>query len=119
VQIRVWLRKSSRRIHATKALYPALSLCDLIFSGVFRRHPRVTLAIVEFELAWAPPALDDGLRLPRAPRRGALPVQGLALAKGVDGMLPSDFFRRNVVSSFQEDAIGIRLRDVIGPDKMM
>jgi hypothetical protein len=25
--------------------------------------------------------------------------------------LPSDFFRRNVVLSFQEDAIGIRLRD--------
>ena len=33
--------------------------------------------------------------------------------------LPSDFFRRNVVLSFQEDAIGIRLRDVIGPDNMM
>jgi hypothetical protein len=34
-------------------------------------------------------------------------------------MLQSDFFRRNVVLSFQEDAIGIRLRDVIGPDNMM
>ena len=34
-------------------------------------------------------------------------------------MLPSDFFDRNVVLSFQEDAIGIRLRDVIGPDNMM
>jgi hypothetical protein len=34
-------------------------------------------------------------------------------------MLPSDFFRRNVVLSFQEDAIGIRLPDVIGPDNMM
>jgi hypothetical protein len=32
-------------------------------------------------------------------------------------MLPSDF-RRNVVLSFREDAIGIRLRDVIGPDNM-
>jgi hypothetical protein len=30
-------------------------------------------------------------------------------------MLPSDFFRRDVVLSFQQDAIGIRLRDVIGP----
>jgi len=26
-------------------------MCDLIFSGVFERHPRLTLAIVEFELA--------------------------------------------------------------------
>jgi predicted TIM-barrel fold metal-dependent hydrolase len=34
-------------------------------------------------------------------------------------MRPSDFFRRNVVVSFQEDAIGIRLRDVIGVDNMM
>jgi hypothetical protein len=30
-----------------------LSLCDLIFSGVFERHPRLRVAIVEFELAWA------------------------------------------------------------------
>jgi hypothetical protein len=67
----------------------------------------------------APPALDDGLHLPRAPRRGDLPVQGPALAKAGDGMLPSDFFHRNVVLSFQEDAIGIRLRDVIGPDNMI
>ena len=34
-------------------------------------------------------------------------------------MLPSDFFRGNVVLSFQEDAIGIRLCDVIGVDNMM
>jgi hypothetical protein len=33
-------------------------------------------------------------------------------------MLPSDFCHRSVVLSFQEDAIGIRLRDVIGPDNM-
>jgi hypothetical protein len=31
------LRDASSR--ATKAFYPALSLCDLIFSGVFERHP--------------------------------------------------------------------------------
>jgi hypothetical protein len=34
-------------------------------------------------------------------------------------MRPSDFFHGNVVLSFQEDAIGIRLRDVIGVDNMM
>ena len=34
-------------------------------------------------------------------------------------MLPSGFFRRNVVLSFQEDAISMRLRDVIGFDNMM
>ena len=42
-------------------------------------------------------------------------------------MLPSDFFRRNpgsgsgagFVLSLPEDAIGIRRRDVIGPDNMI
>jgi uncharacterized protein len=34
------LRDASSR--ATKAFYPALSLCDLIFSGVFERHSRLT-----------------------------------------------------------------------------
>jgi len=45
--------------------------------------------------------------------------QGEAIYRFKDGMRPSDFFHRNVVLSFQEDAIGIRLRDVIGVDNMM
>ncbi len=118
------LRDASSR--ATKAFYPALSLCDLIFSGVFERHPRLTLAIVEFELAWVPHVLSTMdytyrerhgeaiYRFKSLPsrRRGACPREG------GDGILPSDFFRRNIVLSFQEDAIGIRLRDVIGVDNI-
>jgi len=119
------LRDASSR--ATKAFYPALSMCDLIFSGVFERHPRLTLAIVEFELSWAPHLLftmdytyrerhgEAIYRFKSLPsrRRGACPREG------GDGILPSDFFRRNIVLSFQEDAIGIRLRDAIGVDNMM
>src|ERR1700732_5025429 len=58
-------------------------------------------------------------RLGRGAAASDLPVQEPALAKAGEGMLPSDFFRRNVVLSFQEDAVGIRLRVVIGPDTMM
>src|SRR5262245_59753408 len=50
------LRDASSRV--TKAFYPALSMCDMIFSGVFERHPRLTLAIVEFELSWVPHVLS-------------------------------------------------------------
>ena len=50
------LRDANSR--ATKAFYPALSMCDLIFSGAFERHSRLTLSIVEFELAWAPHLLS-------------------------------------------------------------
>ena len=33
--------------------------------------------------------------------------------------LPSDYFHRNVFLGFQEDALGIRLRDIIGVDSLM
>ena len=104
------LRDASSR--ATKAFYPALSMCDMIFSGVFERHPRLTLAIVEFELSWAPNVLTS-MDYTYRERHGE------AIYRFRDGMLPSDFFHRNVVLSFQEDAIGVRLRDVIGVDNMM
>jgi predicted TIM-barrel fold metal-dependent hydrolase len=104
------LRDASSR--ATKAFYPALSMCDMIFSGVFERHPRLTLAIVEFELSWAPHVLDAMDYTYRERHEEAL-------YRFKDNMRPSDFFHRNVVLSFQEDAIGIRLRDVIGVDNMM
>jgi hypothetical protein len=39
--------------------------------------------------------------------------------RGTAWSRPSDFFHRNVVLSFQEDAIGIRLREAIGVDSMM
>jgi hypothetical protein len=87
-----------------KPFYPALSMCDLICSGDFERHPRLTLAIVEFELAWAshlPSSMDFTSREDPARR-----FTGIK-----EGMVPSDIFRRNVVLSFQEDAISIRLRD--------
>ena len=50
------IRDASRR--ATKVFLPALSLCDLIFSGVFERYPDLKVAIVEFELAWVPHLLS-------------------------------------------------------------
>src|SRR3989454_5201146 len=104
------LRDASSR--ATKAFYPALSMCDMIFSGVFERYPRLTLAIVEFELSWALHLLDTMDYTYRERHEEAI-------YRFRDGMRPSDFFHRNVVLSFQEDAVGIRLRDVIGVDNMM
>ncbi len=101
---------ASRR--ATKVFLPAISMCDMIFSGVFERHPDLRLAIVEFELAWAPYVLVNMDYTYRERNEEAL-----YRFKG--DTLPSDFFARNVYLSFQEDAVGIRLRDRIGVDCMM
>jgi predicted TIM-barrel fold metal-dependent hydrolase len=97
---------------STKAFYPAISMCDMIFSGVFERHPGLRVAIVEFELAWAPHVLSSMDYTYRERHEEAL-------YRFKDGMRPSDFFHRNVFLSFQEDAIGIRLRDAIGVDNLM
>jgi predicted TIM-barrel fold metal-dependent hydrolase len=104
------LRDASSR--ATKAFYPATSMCDMIFSGVFERYPSLKLVIVEFELAWAPHLLSTMDYTYRERHEEAF-------YRFKDGLLPSDCFRRNVSLSFQEDAIGIRLRDTIGVDNMM
>src|SRR6185503_13719410 len=70
------------------------------------------LAIVEFELSWAPnilAAMDYTYRERHEE----------AFHRFKDGATPSEVFHRHVVLSFQEDAVGIRLRDVIGVDNMM
>ena len=101
---------ASRR--ATKVFLPAISVCDMIFSGVFERHLGLRLAIVEFELSWVPYVLTQMDYTYRERNEEAL-----YRFKG--DTLPSDFFARNVYLSFQEDEIGVRLRDVIGVDGMM
>lgn len=101
---------ASRR--ATKVFLPALSMCDMIFAGVFERHPNFKLAIVEFEVSWVPYVLTNMDYTYRERNEEAL-----YRFKG--DTMPSDFFRRNVYISFQEDDIGIRLRDQIGIDCLM
>ena len=59
-------------------------MCDLIFSGVFKRHPSLTLAIVEFELAWGPHLIST-MDCTYRERHGE------AIYRFKDGTLPSDF----------------------------
>lgn len=104
------LRDASRR--ANKVFWPSTSLCDMIFSGVFERYPKLQVAIVEFELAWAPHLLGTmDYTYQERHEEASYRFKGDAL--------PSDFFHSNVYLSFQEDAVGIRLRDVIGVDSLM
>ena len=104
------VRVASNR--ANKVFLPSTSLCDMIFAGVFDRYPKLKVAIVEFELAWAAHLLGtmDYTYIER---------QKEASYRFRNDMMPSDFFRQNVYLSFQEDQIGIRLRDVIGVDSLM
>ena len=75
---------------ATKVFYPATSMCDMIFSGVFERYPKFRLAIVEFELSWVPYLLDsmDYTYVER---------QEEAFYRFRGDVRPSDFFRKQCV----------------------
>ena len=101
------IRDASRR--ATKAFLPATSLCDMLFSGVFERYPDLKVGVVEFELSWVPYLLNTMDYTYRERHEEAT-------YRFKDGLLPSDLFHR---LSFQEDAVGIRLRDIIGVDNIM
>ena len=92
--------------------YVRMSLSEMIYSGVFQRFPRLQIGSVEFELSWIPHFLD---RLDfNYTQRG---IQG-RIERFKNDMIPSDFFHRNVFVGFQEDALGIKMRDIIGVDNL-
>ena len=89
-----------------------VSAAHMIFSGVFERYPKLQVGIIEVELSWVPHFLDRmDYAYQERPREWA-PY------RFKNGMIPSDFFHLNTFLSFQEDAVGIRLRDIIGVDKL-
>jgi predicted TIM-barrel fold metal-dependent hydrolase len=94
--------------------WPKMSLADIIFSGVFERYPKLHVGVVEYELSWIPQFLE---RIDHTyVQRGMVVSTGGVLR---EGMLPSDYFRQNSFAGFQEDELGIKLRDMIGVDNIM
>ena len=94
--------------------WPRMSLGDIIFSGVFERYPKLRVGAVEYELSWIPHFLD---RIDYTyTQRGVTTAGKKSLGEGT---LPSDHFHRNCFAGFQEDALGIRDRDIIGVENIM
>ncbi len=90
-----------------------MSIAHIIFTGVFERYPRLLVGVVEHELSGVPHAMDQmDYTYSQRPR-------GEGWHRFKEDMLPSDYFRRNVFLGFQEDGLGIRLRDVIGVDNIL
>ena len=89
------------------------AIAAMIYAGVFERYPRLKVGAVEFEVAGLPTS-SPGWTTSTPSARWAGNVQRFK-----DGLVPSDFFRRNVFISFQEDDLGIQLRSHIGVDNLM
>ena len=93
--------------------FPRTSIADMIFSGVFERYPRLRVGSVEMELGWAPHFVE------RMDYWATQNIAGRNLYCVKENMLPGDYFRRNIFLSFEEDAVGMRLRDIIGVDNIL
>ena len=89
-----------------------MSLTDIIFSGAFERYPKLQVGSVEHELSWVPHFLD------RMNYTYSQRPNMIARSNFKDGVLPSDFFHSNCFVGFQEDALGIRDRHIIGVDNL-
>ena len=71
------------------------------------------MGAIEFELSWVPYFLDrlDFNYNQRSSRN--------EIYRFKDDLVPSDFFHRNVFLGFQEDGLGIKLRESIGVDQIL
>ena len=102
--------------------WPRMSLTDIILSGVFERYPKLQVGSVEHELSWALHFLDrlDYTYTDRMPPSADTdkPRELHHRARFKDDILPSDYFRSNCFLGFQEDALGIQMRDMIGVDTL-
>ena len=88
------------------------SIADMIFAGVFERHPGLTIAIVEHDVGWVP----HFVRRMDMTYKEHRYVSEIEFA---EGKVPSDFIKANVYFTFMEDPIFIPFLSMVGADRIM
>lgn len=89
-----------------------MSIADMIFAGVFERHPRLIVESSEHEGGWVPYFLWQldwtyDRRIKKRLQASAIPRR------------PSEYFNANVFVSVIFDQLAIDARDAIGIDRLM
>jgi predicted TIM-barrel fold metal-dependent hydrolase len=74
---------------------------DIIFSGVFERHPTLKVAIVEAEIGWAPFILQQWDYYYRRFTKPGHPENEFLISR-----LPSEIFEDHMYLTFMDDAVG-------------
>jgi uncharacterized protein len=83
-----------------------------ILGGVFERHPALKLVCVEADAGWVPHYM---YRMDHAYDRHRywLPAGALLSRK------PSEYFRENVYTTFQDDWVAFQVMKLVNPERMM
>src|SRR5262249_29441089 len=92
------------------ALNSMATAADLIFSPVFRKHPKLKVVLSEGGIGWVPYLLE---RLDFSFSRHRY-FDDIDYSK-----LPSEIFRDHIWVCFIKDDNGMKLRDAIGVEKIM
>jgi predicted TIM-barrel fold metal-dependent hydrolase len=86
------------------------NLGELIFGGVLDRHPDLRIVFSEAGINWVPGALQDAE----------------LICDSFDELLepkiahrPSHYWHKNCYATFMNDAVGLRLLDMVGADRVM
>lgn len=86
--------------HSTSPFVAARPIAEMVFGGVFERHPRLVWVMAEARIGWLPffvSWMDRQVSI-----REAGPIDALSLP-------PSEYVRRNVRVTFEDDPVGGRL----------
>ena len=92
-------------------------LAAVVFSGALERHPGLRIVLAETGIGWLPYILFrmehalDRFRgnLEYWEARGGIPLK----------LRPTEYFRRQVWATFQEDPVGLEMLHRIGADRVM
>ncbi|HEX5585835.1 MAG TPA: amidohydrolase family protein [Acidimicrobiia bacterium] len=91
-------------------IFMSQALTELVLTGIFERHPALRVVLVESGLSWIPYLLD---RLDRVSEKLDWPAQGMPSGR------PSDYWYRNMAATFEEDQLGLEMRERIGVDNLL
>ncbi len=84
------------------------SITEMMFAGVFDRHPKLKVTIIEFHAGWVPHWiwLSDYWAYHRPPTPKIK-------------LKPSEYFKRNMWVAFIDDPVSVEVAHLIGEDRLM
>jgi predicted TIM-barrel fold metal-dependent hydrolase len=86
------------------------NLGELIFAGIFDRHPGLQVVFAEADLNWIPGALQTATMLYECYEAKLFPAIKHP---------PRHYWSRNCYATFMHDPVGMRMLDIIGTDRIM
>ena len=89
-------------------------LCSLILCGAMDRNPNLKVVLAESSIGWIPYMLE---KLDRKYQEMHIDTQRDD-APDLE-MMPSGYWYRQMYATFQEDPVGMRLLDLLGPQNVM